>query len=75
MNPAMSCRAVKLLPRKRIFNSSANEGVTEKTARSAIVILRIIGGVSVDQSVGRTGGGLILTRSEEAIIALELSCF
>ena len=54
MNPAISCRAVKLLPRKRIFNSSANEGVTEKTARSAIVILRIIGGVSVDQSAGRT---------------------
>ena len=44
MNPAISCRAVKLLPRKRIFNSSANEGATEKTARSAIVILRIIGG-------------------------------
>lgn len=42
----MSCRAVKLFPIKRMFNSSAVELTVDETIRSVIAILKIINRVS-----------------------------
>ena len=54
----MSCRAVKLFPRNRRFNSSAVEVAAKETTRSVIAILKII-----EQNFGkqvRIGAGPVI---------------